>query len=80
MDDELELSPLVAGGERVCRLGAGEAALRAQSEALERNEMTRVFDSANQLVLGLEHRSLGAYESMERRNSPSVIDSSPTRS
>src|SRR4051812_35221506 len=52
--DELELGRLVVRAERVARFGGGKAALRAEGEPLERDELRRFIDTAYDLVLLFE--------------------------
>src|SRR4029077_10831420 len=49
-------------GEVVAVVGAGESALRADAEVLERHELGRLLDPPFQLILGLELRDLGAHQ------------------
>ena len=54
LDDEAELAPFVIDGEAVALHGAGETALRAEGEPLERHDARRLIDAALQFVLRLE--------------------------
>ena len=54
LDDALELSPLLVLGEGVAVVGAGEAALGGQGQAVERDVARGLVDPARQRVLGLE--------------------------
>src|SRR5712671_6375476 len=52
LDDALELAALHVLGDAVAVVGAGEAALRAEAEVLERDELGGGVDAALERVLG----------------------------
>src|SRR5690606_10152609 len=59
LDHEPQLGDLVIVGDVVAAGGAGEAALRADSEVLHRHEARRLIDAAAQHVPILQHAVLG---------------------
>src|SRR5262245_42307916 len=59
LDAKPQLRALLFLGEVVAVVGAGEAALRADAEVLERHELRSLLDAPFQDVLGLELGKLG---------------------
>src|SRR6186713_2484368 len=66
VDDELELAPLVVGRDGVALLDAREPALRADGQALGRDDLRRLLDPAQDVVLALELGGLRAHEAQDR--------------
>src|SRR5262249_37224945 len=62
LDHVSELAPLLVLAHNVALLGAGEAALRAQVQAVEIDVAGRLLDPALDRVLRLERRKLAADE------------------
>src|SRR5687767_13467865 len=58
VDDQAELAPLIGFGQRIPMVGAGEAALRAQAQVLDRHVTRRLVDAPLQLVFRFQHRGL----------------------
>src|SRR5262249_289379 len=77
LDDQRELAALVLDGERVAGEIAGEAALRAQTQALERHAARRFVDAALEGVLGLKLRRLGRDEAEHDRLSGRQVAQRP---
>src|SRR3954471_2864487 len=61
-DDQAQLGELIRFGQEIAGLGAGEAALRAESELVERQMALRLLESALEFVLRFEIRALGGDE------------------
>src|SRR5262245_45425267 len=59
LDTQPELRPLLFLGEVVAVVRAGEAALRADAQVLERHELRRLVDAPLEDILGFELRQLG---------------------
>src|SRR5919108_664768 len=62
IDDHPQFCPLLLLGEDIAFLGRGEAALRGQTELLERSELARFIDAALDVVLLLQRAALGGDE------------------
>src|SRR6185437_1773246 len=63
LDDARELGRLLGNGERVAALTAGEAALRAERELLQRTEFRSGLDAALELILGFQRAGLAGHQS-----------------
>src|SRR5262249_9292317 len=62
LDDPRELGPLLVLGKRVAFLGRGKAALRRETELIERSKLARFLDAALDYGLVLELAELGRDE------------------
>src|SRR5579885_2851089 len=60
--DQFELAPLIVGREQIAAHRAGETALRAEREPLERHVTRGLVDPPTQRLGRLQHRRLGADE------------------
>src|SRR5262245_58723681 len=60
VDDKLQLAPLLVLRQEIALHGRREAALRADGQALQRDVLARLLDSADQVVLLFELRKLAA--------------------
>src|SRR4029078_9932249 len=60
--DHAKLRPLLLLGEDVALLGGGEAALRGETELLQRSELGGLVDPPLDVVLLLERTALGSDE------------------
>src|SRR6266699_897395 len=67
LDDQFELGLFLIDGERVALGVAGEAALRAQRQLLERHEFRRFVDAPLDVVLLLERSCLRRHQSEDDR-------------
>jgi hypothetical protein len=54
LDDHPELRPLLVLGKRIALLAGGEAALRAQAELVEIDELGGLIDAPLDRILGFE--------------------------
>src|SRR5215471_11324622 len=63
LDDEAQLGDLARNVHGIAADAAGEAALRAQRQLLERRVLRRLVDASLELVFGLELAALGSDQS-----------------
>src|SRR5579884_1879089 len=62
VDYQRELAPLIVDGERIAHEVARKAALRAETELIERQMLRGRVDAPRERVARLEHRRLRGHE------------------